>query len=180
MRQASNLSRDKTTAWNSGGEATSAGESDPLLEGVVPSYHQSGSIRSRRTSRSPSISSANNNFGSTVEQMNSPMEADSNIQDAYQIFNSPSQGGYSSVASSSRGYVSGSRSVRSLRRHYHMEESQNGPDQPPLLEIPEQIYGVRQAALKVLKPLTKTWVSRYIIVTNMPIDQFAHTFSFRW
>ena len=112
--------------------------------------------------------------------MNSPMEADSNIQDAYQIFNSPSQGGDSSVASSSRGYVSGSRSVRSLRRHYHMEESQNGPDQPPLLEIPEQIYGVRQAALKVLKPLTKTWVSRYIIVTKMPIDQFAHTFSFRW
>ena len=32
-------------------------------------------------------------------------------------------------------------------------------DQPPLLEIPEEIYAVRKAALKVLKPLTKTWVS---------------------
>lgn len=30
--------------------------------------------------------------------------------------------------------------------------------QPPLLEIPEEIYAVRKAALKVLKPLTKTWI----------------------
>lgn len=30
--------------------------------------------------------------------------------------------------------------------------------QPPLLEIPEEIYAVRKAALKVMKPLTKTWV----------------------
>jgi hypothetical protein len=31
---------------------------------------------------------------------------------------------------------------------------------PPLLEIPEEIYAVRKAALQVLKPLTKTWVSQ--------------------
>ena len=30
--------------------------------------------------------------------------------------------------------------------------------QPPLLEIPEETYAVRKAALKVMKPLTKTWV----------------------
>ena len=30
--------------------------------------------------------------------------------------------------------------------------------QPPLLEIPEEVYSVRKAALQVLKPLTKTWV----------------------
>jgi hypothetical protein len=30
---------------------------------------------------------------------------------------------------------------------------------PPLLEIPEETYAVRKAALEVLKPLTKTWVS---------------------
>lgn len=30
---------------------------------------------------------------------------------------------------------------------------------PPILEIPEEIYAVRKAALQVLKPLTKTWVS---------------------
>lgn len=29
---------------------------------------------------------------------------------------------------------------------------------PPLLEIPEEIYAVRKAALQVLKPLNKTWV----------------------
>ena len=30
--------------------------------------------------------------------------------------------------------------------------------QPPLLEIPEETYAVRKAALRVMKPLTKTWV----------------------
>ena len=33
--------------------------------------------------------------------------------------------------------------------------------QPPLLEIPEETYAVRKAALRVMKPLTKTWV-RYV------------------
>lgn len=32
-------------------------------------------------------------------------------------------------------------------------------EQPPLLEIPEEVYAVRKAALQVLKPLNKTWVS---------------------
>jgi hypothetical protein len=31
-------------------------------------------------------------------------------------------------------------------------------EQPPLLEIPEEVYAVRKAALQVLKPLNKTWV----------------------
>jgi hypothetical protein len=40
--------------------------------------------------------------------------------------------------------------------------------QPPLLEIPEEIYAVRKAALKVLKPMMKTWVSRFtsLYLTN--------------
>jgi hypothetical protein len=33
-------------------------------------------------------------------------------------------------------------------------------EQPPLLEIPEEVYAVRKAALQVLKPLNKTWVGR--------------------
>lgn len=33
-----------------------------------------------------------------------------------------------------------------------------GSEQPPLLEIPEEVYAVRKAALQVLKPLNKTWV----------------------
>jgi hypothetical protein len=37
-------------------------------------------------------------------------------------------------------------------------QTDNDTDAPPLLEIPEEIYAVRKAALQVLKPLTKTWV----------------------
>jgi hypothetical protein len=32
--------------------------------------------------------------------------------------------------------------------------------QPPILEIPEEVYAVRKAALQVMKPLTKTWVGQ--------------------
>jgi len=34
----------------------------------------------------------------------------------------------------------------------------NDQQHPPLLEIPEEIYAVRKSALRVLKPLTRTWV----------------------
>ena len=37
---------------------------------------------------------------------------------------------------------------------------QRGGVHPPLLEIPEEVYAVRKAALQVLKPLTSSWVSR--------------------
>jgi len=60
----------------------------------------------------------------------------------------------------------GSRSLHSLRRSHQLsgregiggsagEGSQNSS---PLLEIPEEIYRVRRAALQVLKPLTRTWL----------------------
>ena len=42
----------------------------------------------------------------------------------------------------------------SLTHTYHTHDH----DAPPLLEIPEEIYAVRKAALQVLKPLNKTWV----------------------
>jgi hypothetical protein len=38
-------------------------------------------------------------------------------------------------------------------------QQQHDEETPPLLEIPEEIYAVRKAALKVLKPLNNTWVS---------------------
>lgn len=44
-------------------------------------------------------------------------------------------------------------------------QQQRGGDHPPLLEIPEEIYAVRKAALQVLKPLTSSWVS--------PLNQFG-------
>ena len=51
--------------------------------------------------------------------------------------------------------------IPSLRARSTMEDSDSGGggSQPPLLEIPEEIYAVRKAALQVYKPLTKTWVS---------------------
>ena len=39
-------------------------------------------------------------------------------------------------------------------------------ERPPLLEIPEEIYAIRKAALQVLKPLTASWVSRFIYSTS--------------
>jgi hypothetical protein len=38
-------------------------------------------------------------------------------------------------------------------------QSHRGGGHPPLLEIPEEVYAVRKAALQVLKPLTSSWVS---------------------
>jgi hypothetical protein len=60
--------------------------------------------------------------------------------------------------------------TRSSSRHYMEQRLQGMPSptdsrsggsnsQPPILEIPEEIYAVRKAALQVMKPLTKTWVS---------------------
>ena len=37
--------------------------------------------------------------------------------------------------------------------------SSGSDEEQPQTEIPEEIYAVRKAALKVMKPLTKTWVS---------------------
>ena len=50
--------------------------------------------------------------------------------------------------------------IASIRARSTMEDSDSagGGSQPPLLEIPEEIYAVRKAALQVYKPLTKTWV----------------------
>lgn len=46
-----------------------------------------------------------------------------------------------------------------LQQYHHPHDSESvDTSQPPLLEIPEEIYAVRKAALQVMKPLTKTWV----------------------
>jgi len=59
----------------------------------------------------------------------------------------------------------GSRSVHSLRRSHLLSGRETGASAgegsgnlSPLLEIPEEIYRVRRAALQVLKPLTRTWL----------------------
>lgn len=54
-------------------------------------------------------------------------------------------------------HSAGSRSVHQLRRHY---VARGSGEHPPLLEIPEEVYNIRKSALTVLKPLTRTWVSK--------------------
>jgi hypothetical protein len=177
MRRQAPRSREKA-AWNRGGNSSDAPatETDPLLEASAPAYLQStqgGSIRARRSSRSPTL---NPHFGpgQQRDQMNYPLDPDSSkdidLHDAYQIVQDPSNrsqassvGEGSSKGSSSR-YVPGNRSPHSARRQNQNEES---TDHPPLLEIPEHIYAVRKGALSVLKPLTNTWVSRYLLVNHL-------------
>lgn len=55
--------------------------------------------------------------------------------------------------------------------------SEGSASQPPLLEIPEEIYAVRKAALKVLKPLTKTWVSQSEQVISAAFSDLIGLFS---
>ena len=91
---------------------------------------------------------------------------DKELQHAYNVLNDENLGSRSGNISvgdgSQKSYGSshsgGSRSVHQLRRSYLAPKGSG--ENPPLLEIPEEIYGVRKSALKVLKPLTKTWVSR--------------------
>jgi hypothetical protein len=57
-------------------------------------------------------------------------------------------------------------------------ESESGRSQPPLLEIPEEIYAVRTASLQVLKPLTKTWVCIHLCMDRFfRIERFSRHFS---
>lgn len=70
-----------------------------------------------------------------------------------------------SYQNSNASNANSNRSLHSLRRSYVVEKAardateSGGSDLPPLIEIPEEIYAVRKAALQVLKPLTRTWVS---------------------
>ena len=133
-------------------------ETDPLLTG---SYAESSNIRERRKSGS-------NNNASTPQQQQQQQQShfDMSPQDneyAQQPYNAlrddlPSRSGDGHSVNSS--HSGGSRSVHQLRRHYVARGSGSG-EHPPLLEIPEEIYSVRKSALTVLKPLTRTWVSRY-------------------
>ena len=60
------------------------------------------------------------------------------------------------------------RSLHSLRRSHLLSGREAGVssggegsgNSSPLLEIPEEVYRVRRAALQVLKPLTRTWVRK--------------------
>ena len=189
MRKATSVGRD-TKAWNKGGaESSTAKESDPLLpqSSSAASYSRtvgSSNIRSRHTSgsRSPTVAQ---HFGLAPESdMNTAYATDSqDQQEIHQSYNalqddeSPS-GNYSlgeGSNSASSSHSMGSRSVHQLRRNY---VARGSGEHPPLLEIPEEIYGVRKSALSVMKPLTRTWVS--CIVNGLYCKKEWLTFHVRW
>jgi hypothetical protein len=165
----------ETKAWNKGAAnskaSATANETDPLLsQSSASSYSRtaaSSNIRSRRASgsRSP-LTTTNQHFGSIENDMNTTHGADSldkEIQQSYNILQDEvapsgnrSVGGDGSQSGASS-HSGASRSVHQLRRHY---VARGSGEHPPLLEIPEEIYNVRKSALSVLKPLTRTWVSR--------------------
>ena len=176
MRPPSPHSRDRTS-WN-GREstATTATETDPLLlDSASASTRRSnrteshgGSIRARRSSRSPTVS-LNRHFGSVDQrqeqlQMNVALAANQPENDLQQDYNiihdDTSRSGNLSLSGSSRQSTRSGISNTTNRRQYLSEKrsKEGGVEHPPLLEIPEEVYGVRKAALAVLKPLTKTWV----------------------
>eukprot|EP00980_Cylindrotheca_fusiformis_P002896 scaffold675_cov103-Cylindrotheca_fusiformis.AAC.7 len=166
MRRQAPRSRENT-ARNPGRNSsdTPASETDPLLEAPAPSYLQQTqgvSTRARRSSRSPTL---NPHFDRRRDQMkNYPLEAGLTGNDLEE----------GSKGSSSR-YVPGNRSSHTVGLQH--QQDNEAIDDPPLLEIPEQIYAVRKAALSVLKPLTKTWVSHCFLVLHLLVALSSHKIS---
>ena len=158
MRNSS--SAKETNAWNSRG-AESALETDPLLTG---SYSESSTIRERRKSGS------NNNASNPQHQQQQshydmgPHENEPVLQ-PYNALRDEMPSRSLDGQSVNSSHSGGSRSVHQLRRHYVARGSGSG-EHPPLLEIPEEIYSVRKSALTVLKPLTRTWVSGYLLLQD--------------
>jgi hypothetical protein len=143
--------------------------------GNPDSHYRGGEIRERRPSRSqsPAIETIMTSGGlhSTIDEINNNGNTHNNANNdaaetSYRrIQDDGSRSGNLSVGDNSYQNSTTSRSLHSLRRSYLVEKSTqaetigSGVDHPPLLEIPEEVYGVRKAALQMLKPLTRTWVS---------------------
>lgn len=165
-------------------EDPSGSETDPLLpsatERRIPrslaDNHHSGSIRARRSSRSPQTTT-----DAQMERIPETPQSDQyhderfyNTTDSYTLHTDNETLTTRSQLTDGFSRMSHQNSVQQQfyqqRRHSNvymqqpddhpmMAKDRNVPGQPPLLEIPEEIYAVRKAALQVLKPLTSSWVS---------------------
>lgn len=175
-----------------GGEATDAAhETQPLISGsnrrestttttssAASSYPQTSNnsyLRERRKSPVPTSASMTMKNPSTIISNADPSTSYTRIQDD----NNPqrTRSGNISLGESSSSYQNSNassiannapnRSLHSVRRSYVVEkaarDATGSGDLPPLVEIPEEIYAVRKAALQVLKPLTRTWVSPVLL-----------------
>lgn len=136
------------TEKNLGKTELEARETDPLLN------HRGGVIRARRSSKSP-VSLQNQHF-------RSPMSHEGDVYEAIDDQGPPQpvkpEVPTGAPAEDSSVYSEQSGTLNSRRSYRGDHRSVESNTQPPILEIPEEIYAVRKAALQVLKPLTKTWV----------------------
>jgi len=166
-------------------ERPEATENDPLIlsqrRGISKGGYQSGtSLRARRSSKSPNT--LQNSMDPSQQQGHGdrfgtyrPTEAYTHLEDESNT-SSLTQTGISTATnppnllqhpqhsrSESATAQRTSRSDRSDQANSPFQHSLQAPPRhseahPPLLEIPEEVYAVRKAALQVLKPLTSSWL----------------------
>jgi len=160
-----------------------ATENDPLIPSHSGSSsagtHHSGSIlRARRSSRSPNT--LENAMDSSQQQGHGDRFGTYRATDAYTNLENDSEMTYTGASTATNPPTSSQNSNHSRSETATPEHSlhQNRSDRfilpiqhtlqapsrrhteahPPLLEIPEEVYAVRKAALQVLKPLTSSWL----------------------
>ena len=178
MRPGLSGSKDRSLRVSKKEEGTGeARETDPLLSASAGRSLYTGSIRSRRSSRSPALrdSLMNPDDRYTANVASGTFTSnDVYSQDAYELHtdsmssgSSPKQPQHAGPDRQSRPTQSDDRHVFHLRRTNAVYRPSTGDNsnnlddngEPPLLEIPEEIYAVRKAALQVMKPLIGSWVS---------------------
>lgn len=168
-----------STARKSAIRNTSAVETDPLIR----ASRTGGSIRVRRGSKSPVFTSMmvqdyggsnggdddNDHHHDGYESIDDVPSRETLQQQSFQDDEETASYHYPYHHESADSINTGSGGTSRLDVPLHQSEKLAGiPSsesmsvetnaQPPLLEIPEEVYAVRKAALRVLKPLTKTWV----------------------
>ncbi len=158
-------------------EEGSARETDPLLSRrAAESHHHGGSIRSRRNSRSPaSLMNPDDRYTANVAS-GTIISEEVYSEDVYELHTDSTsteserqqQAQHTGLQPENRTAqpVSGDqvfhlRRTNAVYRPGDRNAAQRPLDdngEPPLLEIPEEIYSVRKSALQVMKPLIGSWV----------------------
>jgi hypothetical protein len=196
MRQALSRKKDRCLSVSKKEEGPGGTrETDPLLVGAdrrTSETHQ-GSVRSRHSSRSPALRDSLMDPGVHGDRYEiNAASGTYNSTDAYELHNdtvSPiSQAQHTRLGRESSFNTRNTPSTTSDERNPFQLRRTNLPyrpppsdhssqqplnDEPPLLEIPEEIYAVRKAALQVMKPLIGSWVSPlkplFCITQNHPL-----------
>lgn len=158
-----------------------ARETDPLLSTSAGRAHYQGSIRSRRSSRSPALPDslmnpedrytanvASGTFTSNDAYTEGAYELHTDSETSNSAEQQQQQAQHAGLPQDSKipPPAGDDRHVFHLRRTNvvyrppgdNSSAQQDEEGEPPLLEISEEIYAVRKAALQVMKPLIGSWV----------------------